>query len=419
MGIWTLIGGFAVIIGIVAGIVQVLDYLEKRRIKRADKEQPSEVEKEKRKPVPLSHDLTPSRQLSWYATLDELEAAGRYEEAIQWITQEWSSLKSWELLVQLLHFTDLLGEAGRGLSEYVQLRETLPGNPLPEMEHAERYYVARLRGQRGWIIDALSLHRQNVPFTGPSDVFQIKSSFEIGQLLFRVEDFRPSRTEFEQLWKRLESMSDQDWLAPLASDVLKFLGIFEMLHVIHDFPFSLALSDAWQVGDPAKSFEFARRAYQYAEQAGYHDGITWAHAVRAFGLEGMGKFEHAIEAYQKSETVLRGGYGRRTSIIYVLAYHAGFYRRRGELGIAEELLKEALTSIPPTAGGAHHACILENFALLAEAQGERDTACEYLAEAMQLYSEDVALQTRIEWPKVRRLQRTCDAWGLEFSQFFP
>jgi hypothetical protein len=35
MDLWTIIGGLALVIGIVAGIVQVLDYLEKRRAEKA------------------------------------------------------------------------------------------------------------------------------------------------------------------------------------------------------------------------------------------------------------------------------------------------------------------------------------------------------------------------------------------------
>ncbi len=419
MDITILIAGIGVIgaiVGIVAGIVQIIEHLENRSKKNVKREGLSKIEREES--VATQVGTLPSLQLPQYPVLDQFEKDGSYTEAQKWISQKWASLKSWELLARFLRFADLLGEAGDGLKDYVRFRETLSGQPSPEIEHAIRFYVARLRGQMGWIADALNLHRENTPSSKNADIFQIYSSFEIGQLQFRVENFKSSRAEFEQLWNRLEYTSKEVPPVLLKTDVLKFLGTLEMIHIVHDFPFSPSLSMDWQPGDSLHCMEYARKAYEYSEQASYKDGMAWALAVEALGREGSGEFQSAIDAYKKSKSILESGTGRRTSIIFVLTYQAGFHRRREEFDIAKNLIDEAFTFIPSTAPDPYHAHLLEHLALLAETQGKRESACENFTKAMEYYSKDIALQTRIEWPKVQRLRKTCEAWNIEFDRFF-
>lgn len=418
MDVGALIAGFAVIIGIIAGIVQVIGYLETRSKNHPDndKEKWLGFKIRKRETAKIDNVILPESPR--HAILDQFESNGNYAGALQWISQRWKSLKSWYLLVQYLHFAVLLGEAGEGLKEYIRFRETLTGQPPQETDHAIRYYVARLRGQQRWVVDALNLHRQNVSLEETRDIYQWKSSFEIAQLSYRIEDFKLSKTEFQRLWKQLEKLPKEGWSASILPRVLNYLGTFEMLHVVYDFPFSQVQSGDWQIGNATKCLEFADKAYQYATQSNNFDVVAWSFVVRAFGLEGLAEFEKANEEYEKSKELLQHGAGQRTSFLYILTYHAGFYRRRMEFDQANKLLHDAMAKLPLTANQWYKALIYDHFALLAEQKGDHHTACEYFSKAMRLYSEDLALQTRVDWPLMQRLRQTCNTTGFDFDQFF-
>ncbi|MGH7339155.1 MAG: hypothetical protein ACREKH_01565, partial [Candidatus Rokuibacteriota bacterium] len=325
----------------------------------------------------------PRREAAWGAELKHLETSGEYETAIERVQELWPSAKSWSLAVQVLHFSDLLGTPDLGLERYARLGSELGGPPPdPETGHAAEFYRGRLLGQAGNIRQALDQHSRNVAAAGTSDRFQVLSRFEVAQLLFRVEDFKASRREFQVLWDIVQTVQGED---RLACDILKFMATLEVVDRIYDLPFSSSLSLAWRKGTADKCIEYADRAYRHAELAGYEDGLAWALCVKAFGLEARVEWDEAESTYDAALNLCRTGRCRRSSLAHISTYKAGFYRRRGDLDVAEGELERARVVIPSEQRLKDHARVLEELALVLYLKGEADRGHGVLTAALRLY----------------------------------
>lgn len=365
-------------------------------------------------PSPVRAAPHSSTSVRRYPVLDELEATQQYAAACKWIQDEWHRVKSWDLLLRFLRLMDLLGHAASGLAQHMELRSALDADPPRGVEWAERYYIARLRGQNGWITDSLNLHAQNVEFAPLDDKYRLKSRFEIAQLRFRVESFNESRQAFGLLRNELAAVAPTLEVERLKADAAKFLGTFEMLHLIHDPPYS-DLRD-WPAGSAEACVSLANAAREFASAARYDDAIGWSYVVEAFGNEGMERWSETKRAYQDAKAHFRIGPGHRTSLIYAMLYEAGFERRREEFNRAYALLDAAERSIDTEHGPAMRAQILEQLAFLAYHTGRQAEARDQIGAAMRLYlTHDPAFQARLEWPKVLRLRRTCEEWGADVA----
>lgn len=344
-------------------------------------------------------------------------SVGRYREAFDWALDCANSVQTWELLVHLLALADLLGEPNRGLHARSILRDSLTDAVPPRLRKLERYFVARLMGQQGHIAHALNLHRENMQESLDIDIM-IRGRFEIGRLLFQVEAFEQAQDELHALWKVLQELGFGHY-SDAAADVLQFLGTFQMIHLVHDLPFAAYPLSSRETNGPSRCLEYAEMATDFAAQRAYIYGTAWALVVRALAFEGLGEFAKADSCYKDAEVILEQGTTARTALIYVLVYHGSFSRRRRDFEAAEGFLTRADRVIPWAEGGSQHqAHVLEHWSLYWKARGEDARARDAFTRAMECYALDLAFPNYFDWPKVTRLRKTSEFWGLDFDLFF-
>lgn len=370
------------------------------------------------------------RQKELYRVLDELEKFGHYDSALQKIYEVWPTRKSWELLVRLGKYFDLLGKAKESFKVYRKYKNELVDVTVPpKIELQERFYRARLWGQLGYVDDAISLHKKNEPQQNELqneeritniDIFQVKSAMEIGHLLFRIEDFMESQKRFEQvlsyLPKQLSKESDRAYLE-LATDVYKFLATLKILRIIYDWP-ETTKAWTWPANNPEECLFYANKASEYAEWSSYVDGMVWVYTVKAFVSECLGNHKEAKKLYKVSQEIYKGGKARHNTGIYIFLYYSGFLRRQKLWNEAKIALKEAWRLISLQSGRFHRACYYQHAAYLAYKKRPRDKqrATNYFKKSMKIYTEDILFLSR-DWPIVTRLSHTCSFYGVDVDQF--
>jgi tetratricopeptide (TPR) repeat protein len=308
----------------------------------------------------------------------------------------------------------MLGNPQRALSMYADLKKTLLEDcSKPEIQNAILYYTGRLLLQQGLISSALQRHKENLPPKGLGDFYQLRSRFEIAQILFFIEDFKQSWEMFQNLWQLLKDVKGQD---VFASEVLKFLGTFEAIHVIYDLPCSPVLSSQWRPGDPFKCIKYADSCCQYAEKANYDDSKAWALAVKAFGLECLGRYSEANSSYKASLKMCEYRTSRRSSYLHVSVYFAGFLRRRKQFKKAEELLYNELSKLTKNSRARDCGRIFEELYLIQNLQGRIKKSQELLKKAVKYYVQEPEFHPWSDWPIVQRLRNVCGTQNMQYEK---
>lgn len=348
--------------------------------------------------------------------VERYRSQGEYAAAREWLVNHWQTVKCWPNLVEFLRFVELTGDSHRGLEEHRNLRDQIPGSPPEDLRAAEVYYLARIRGQAGFINDALGMHRENRDQTPPGNLYQLRSWFEIGQLQFRIEQFEESRATFDGLSKQLEKVTGVP--PKLIVDILKFRATFEMLHVIFDVPHHNIPLEDWQAGSWRRCRKLSEKAIAKANGCNYGDGQAWGYVVLSFAWEGAGEPGKADEALRRAVSCQSDADVKRNSMIYTQLYRAGFERRRGNRDSAIKALERAENLLID--GNVHHygSAICEQRGLVARQRHLQDRARRFFRKALEYYAYDPALRYRFEWPKVRRLNALADEYSWEFREFF-
>jgi tetratricopeptide (TPR) repeat protein len=350
----------------------------------------------------------PPRPTSWAGTLAGLEAKGDYDAAVRWIEERWHALASWELFIERLHFADLLG-LPVGEEEQARLLEKVQHLPTTDLvQHGLDFYSARLSGHEGASRRAVNLYAASVPRRGLGDHYQLRSRYELAQSSFRLEDFERARREFRQLLVLIDPRrADRAFQASL----LNFLGTLEVIHVIHDLPFSAAAAPGWERGSAEECLRLAEEQRRLARDAELADAVAWSFAVEAFGREASGEPDEAAAAYSSA---LEGhGQGwRSTTPSHILIYRAGFERRRGNLGAAAECLDKASAMIAPGTRPKDQARVLEERALLLFMTGEAAAAKDLVRQAARLYFQEKDSAVWIGCPLLKRVRRCLSEYGI-------
>ena len=346
----------------------------------------------------------------------EFEMAGEYDRAIKYVADNWSRIKSWEAYVTYLRLLEFTGGDRNGLDRAAEMEELLFGHCPEHLQVEKNYFDGRVRGQVGFRMDALSIHNRNAEQFASGDIYALKSQFEVGQILFRIQDFIGSQSALRTLSKRLDSQENADLY--LRVDVSKFLATFQMLHVIFDVSGHETCLQNWTAGNYRRCLDLAEQAIRLAEESSYTDGLGWGHIVSAFGEEGRGRPEEAAAAYDRAEKILRMPGAKRSSLIYAIFYRAAYERRRGKLDEALAALKRAELEFPQMNRDPYEAEFHEQHALIALKQNTADEAAEHMREALFRYATDSGIRLRSDWPFVRRLRSVCRTYGWNLRDFF-
>lgn len=351
---------------------------------------------------------------SWDPMLQRFKDSGDFAEAIEWITSNWLAHKSWPFGIRLLEFYDLLGDGKRGLDNFFGAAggrraslTRIPDKPLAE--HAENYYKGRLFGHEGSMEQALAEHRQNITTNYGSDIYQVRSRFEIGQLSFRVEDFDVATEQFLDIWSLGEELTSEP---RLLVDVLKFLVTLQVRGVILASHVPICYA-----GDATKALERADIAQRYAEREDYHDGIAWSHAVRAFALEALRVLPEAREAYAKALRISKDSRCRRSSQAHIRIYLAGFLRRCRDFPGARSELDDAWKQVPAPTRIRDFAKIAEERSHVEADEGNNGKARDEFQKALRLYAKDPTFKYSSRYPIVARLRTMCEERSIDFKRF--
>ena len=351
--------------------------------------------------------------------LDELlnyEQQGRYDVAIKYLIDNWNTIKSWESLVNYFRLLEITGGDHAGLERAAAMEEALFGKCPEHLRIQRLYFLGRLRGQLGFKMDALNSHDKNAQHSGSGNLYALKSQFEVGQILFRIEDFVGSQATLKALGDQLDPNNVTH--SSLRVDVLKFLATFEMTHVIFDVLEHETCLQGWTAGNYRRCLDLAKQTISLADQNNYIDGSGWGHVVYAFAEEGQRHSEGASAAYDRAEEIIRMPGAKRSSLVYALLYRAGFERRRNNLAEAAVQLEKAEAEFPQMNRRPYEAALHEQQALIAHDQNKQEEVAQHLKEALLRYAADSGIRYRTEWPFVKRLRSICKVYGWNLSHFF-
>jgi len=358
----------------------------------------------------------PERNTRWSARLEALLDAGDSDGAFGLLVKLADEGRSWDLVLDLLRVGEMTGRPTETLRHVVRLEDDLADRPPgAEAARALAYYRGRLLAQLGLIHMALAVHRTNVPagsivFGGP---YQRRSRFAIANLHFMVEDFARAHDELDVLHQALSDVLDPD--PRYVVDVYQYRGTLAVISLVHDLPYSPASAMPLDV-DAAR--HFGARALAISEEHDYAEGIVWGHAVLAFASEADGEFDRATWEYETAQRAVLALLARWSVKVHLLLYHAGYQRRRGEFGAAEETIDRALALLPPDPQVRLRARVLEERSqLLRQRDSNSAAGRDELDHAMWLYAREPGLVLFSDWPIVRRLRRTCQRLGLDFSGY--
>lgn len=336
-----------------------------------------------------------------------LEDRGDRRGAMRWLGKSWKSCKTWNNLIHYLRLVEKEGGSVDGFDEFNRLRELLPGKPDDRIAAAERFFTGRVLAQIGEIQEARNRHTLNFPKEGlPNSLYQFKSQFEVAQLDFRVENFGPSKEQFERLHQFLQATPAAP--AELRVDVLKFLATFECLQVVFDPPCNEVVLGDVAGGSASKGLSYADEAIQLARDAGYVDGQGWGYVVRAYAHECQGNFDEAETDYRKAATEHARPQAHGSSAVYTQFYHVGMLRRRGDTPAARKRLSRIEKHLAGRPRFSFEAELLTQRGLIAAAEDDTKAAANCHREAIRILAKDVRVRAMDNWGIVKRIRRACN-----------
>ncbi len=339
------------------------------------------------------------------AAVARLERLGDREGAMQQLREGIERRPHFISLLHLLRLCEQNGGDEKCLDFFNHFRDHIDLVPDPSLAAAQRYFEARLLSQVGDIEKALRKHQMNENEHPRRPLYAHRSRFEGAQLHFRLENFRESKTKFEDLFQTLQRSPK----APpeLYVDVLKFLATFESIHVVFGNPAAEIVLAEVEPGDPLRGLQYANEAILLAEQADFVDGLGWAYAVRAFAHEALGDLPSAEHDYHTATAHHQSPRAHGSSWRYTQAYYAGMLRRAARHGEAKKVLNRVELKLGDRLYGSGKAEVLTQLAMIHEAEGNASQARRCHEEVLRLLAQDIRVRSMSEWGIVRRLRKYC------------
>lgn len=333
--------------------------------------------------------VVPRTSTEWRDTaITEAEATGDYELGLKILESQPAAMAEHLRVTQIMRLADLGDSAERGLAALTRYLNSGDREPHPDPT-ALNYYKARLLGKQGQFSAALNQHLENATEGGLGDEFQVRSFFERGQLLFRLEEFERANEVFLDLNAAADELEHVDHLR---LDVLKFAASLKCLNLIADVPCAEVIRPASLPSHPDAALEIAVQARDEADSKGYPDGSAWASAIAALAYEALGQRRKGMVEFKRSLQICQIGRCRKSSFTHIRRYYAGFLRRGGKLDEAEAALSDwgddrsrtpALKSDPKT---------FEELYLIRSKRHDLEGAANALEMALVLYDSEPTIR---------------------------